>query len=73
MPRAGRSASCTTKHVGEEPADLEEAVAESLEWIMVRMDLLVFCKYLFLYYCDAMSCDAMSCDANIYFCAIMLR
>ena len=35
---AGRSDASCKNHVGEEPADLEEAVAAGVEWIMVRMD-----------------------------------
>jgi hypothetical protein len=39
------------KHVGEEHS--EEAVADAVEWIMVRMDLLVYYKSLFMsYYAD---------------------
>jgi hypothetical protein len=42
------------QHGDEEPA-VEKVVAASVEWIMVRMNLLAYYKKLFLSYYDATS------------------
>ena len=50
---AGRTTPRAALH-GDERSVFEEAFAASVEWNMVRMDLLTYCNYLFMSYNDAM-------------------